>query len=371
MQLLATLTQLLTLVALSEAKTAWQQRRFESAVPTTPITTFASSKYATKSDALAALQQALGNASIAYPNDLDYGISIARVWTAQRKLYPDAIIFPTTPEQVSIVMQFYSSAHQLWQDGFAIMGGGHGDTGGGQSPSVVVDLESISSTQIVYQGSRNPNDYAVLKIGGGAEAGSVYNALDGTGWAFLGPRAASIGVGGFLLGGGIAFQTPRYGVGCDSLLAVEVVLVNGTIVYANPYNEHSDLFWAATGGGWLGFGVVTHFYVQAYPDPGEVYFGTIAWGEDKVSCEISARRVSLTRFTGRRSLRKGYSLLGEQHRSGRSSGISVLSEGSNQHRRLSPGQGTEIHDSAQCRILWWNKFCQVQPNLRQLLRKRR
>ncbi len=33
--------------------------------------------------------------------------------------------------------------------------------------------------------------------------------------------------------------------------------------------------------GWLGFGVVTNFYIQAYPDPGTVYVGTIAWGEDK------------------------------------------------------------------------------------------
>lgn len=102
-----------------------------------------------------------------------------------------------------------------------------------------------------------------MKVGGGNDAGDVYNALDGSGWAFLGPRAASIGIGGFLLGGGIAFQTNRYGVAVDNLVGLEVVLLNGTVIYANPYNEYSDLFWACTGGGWIGLGVVTHFYIQA------------------------------------------------------------------------------------------------------------
>lgn len=105
--------------------------------------------------------------------------------------------------------------------------------------------------------------WPILKIGGGNDAGDVYNALAGTGWAFLGPRAASIGVGGFLLGGGIAFQTNKYGIAVDNLVGLEVVLIDGTIIYASPYNEHSDFFWACTGAGWIGIGVVTHFYIQA------------------------------------------------------------------------------------------------------------
>lgn len=105
--------------------------------------------------------------------------------------------------------------------------------------------------------------WPILKVGGGNEAGDVYSVLEGTGWAFLGPRAASIGVGGFLLGGGIAFQTNKYGIANDNLVGLEVVLLNGQVIYANPYNEYSDLFWACTGAGWMGVGVITHFYIQA------------------------------------------------------------------------------------------------------------
>lgn len=61
-----------------------------------------------------------------------------------------------------------------------------------------------------------------------------------------------------------------------------MVLVNGTIVYANPYNEYSDIFWACTGGGWAAsMGVVTTFYSRAYPDPGEVQVGEFVYSESK------------------------------------------------------------------------------------------
>ncbi|EKG11276.1 FAD linked oxidase [Macrophomina phaseolina MS6] len=278
---------LLGLLPAANSAAVWQQRTYTHSVPQTPITTFASNDFIDKHEALSALMAALGNATVAYPGDIRYGLAVARVWTEQRKTYPDAFVFPETSEQVSIILQFYSKAHALWADGFAIMGGGHADAGGAQSPSVIIDLQKIGSTEVVSDPPKESTECAILKIGGGAEAGDVYDALDGTGWAFLGPRAASIGVGGFILGGGIAFQTGRYGVAIDSLVGIEVVLINGTITYANPYNQHSDLFWAVTGGGWLGFGVVTNFYIQAYPDPGSVYVGTIAYGEDKADMVFS------------------------------------------------------------------------------------
>ncbi|KAK8220336.1 hypothetical protein IWZ01DRAFT_4019 [Phyllosticta capitalensis] len=265
----------------ANAITAWQKSNYTFPVPESPANAFSADSFSTKADAIAALKTALGNVTIAGSGDYYYGQTIARVWTNQRKTYPDYIVYPETPEHVSILMQFYSKANSFWGDGFAIMGGGHFDTGGAQSPSVIMDLQRISNTEIVTNPPKNSSEYAILKIGGGAEAGDVYDALDGTGWAFLGPRAASIGVGGFLLGGGIAFQTNEFGTGNDNVVALEMVLLSGEIVMVTPYNEYSDLFWACTGAGWLGFGVVTHFYIRSNPDPGMVTVGTIAWSEDQ------------------------------------------------------------------------------------------
>ncbi|KAI9739698.1 MAG: hypothetical protein M1834_006417 [Cirrosporium novae-zelandiae] len=270
---------LLALVPATEAIIAAQGKAYNFSTPATPHTSFATSNFTDTSDALTALSQALGsNVTIAYPLSLAYGSTIARVWTKQREPYPQAIVYPKIPQHVSIIMQFYSNAYALWGDeGFAIMCGGHADFGGAQSSSVIIDLQEMDSTQVFEP--TETDEYAILKIGGGSKAGHVYDALDGTGWAFLGPRAATIGSGGFLLGGGLAFQTNRYGVGTDNLVGLEVVLINGTIIYASPNNQYNDLFWACQGAGWMGIGVITHFYIRAYPDPGEISVGTFAFVE--------------------------------------------------------------------------------------------
>lgn len=116
--------------ATAHSLTAWQQRNETYTVPDRPITSFASTNFTTKSSALTALSAALGpNVTIAYAGNRDYGASIARVWTQQRKTYPEAIVYPETALDVSIILQFYGSVNNLWADGFAIMGGGHADFG--------------------------------------------------------------------------------------------------------------------------------------------------------------------------------------------------------------------------------------------------
>lgn len=277
---------LLALASMARGVTVWQQRNLTFEVPATVSSAF--TNYTTSSDALASLTAALGIDHFAYPGDVAYGLTIARVWTQQRKTWPEVIVYPETTADVSILMQFYSSAHALWgTTGFAIMGGGHADFGGAQSPSVIIDLWKLGETEFATDpalaSTAANGSFPILSIGGGADAGDVYDTLAGTGWAFLGPRAASIGVGGFLLGGGIAFQANRYGIANDNVVGLEVVLVDGTIIYANPYNDYADLFWACTGAGWTGLGVVTHFYIQAYPDPGTAITGTITWTEDSAA----------------------------------------------------------------------------------------
>ena len=55
----------------------------------------------------------------------------------------------------------------------------------------------------------------------------VYEALDPYGVTVAGGRAASVGVAGFLTGGGNSFYSARMGFACDQVVNFEVVLASG------------------------------------------------------------------------------------------------------------------------------------------------
>lgn len=71
-------------------------------------------------------------------------------------------------------------------------------------------------------------------------------------------------VGGWLQGGGHGALTPRYGLGVDNVVEVEVVTVDGQVRTANLC-QNSDLFWALRGGGGGTWGVVTKATFLAHP----------------------------------------------------------------------------------------------------------
>lgn len=94
----------------------------------------------------------------------------------------------------------------------------------------------------------------------------MYEILTPQGVTVAGGRAASIGAGGFITGGGNSFFSTSHGWGCDNVQNFEVVLANGSVVDANIDN-HNDL-WQALKGGSGNLGLVTRFdmYVIEFPD---------------------------------------------------------------------------------------------------------
>jgi len=76
----------------------------------------------------------------------------------------------------------------------------------------------------------------------------------------------SVGLGGFLLQGGMGWHTRHYGWACESVEAIDVVLADGRKVRASA-DENADLLWAARGAG-PGFpGVITRFHLRTFARP--------------------------------------------------------------------------------------------------------
>ncbi|KAE8440852.1 hypothetical protein EG329_006369 [Mollisiaceae sp. DMI_Dod_QoI] len=74
----------------------------------------------------------------------------------------------------------------------------------------------------------------------------------------------TVGVGGYLTGGGHGALSSTYGLGADQVLEIDMVTPGGHIVTANEC-QNEDLFWAMRGGGGSTFGVLTSVTMKAYP----------------------------------------------------------------------------------------------------------
>ncbi|KAI1264037.1 hypothetical protein F5Y18DRAFT_94427 [Xylariaceae sp. FL1019] len=224
--------------------------------------------------------------SILLPSNDAYAKRIDSYFCNSAKLNPACIFQPKSALQVATAVKALAASKQK----FAIRSGGHmnwtgcnniGDTG------ITIDLGLLNQTQ--FDGVTE-----TAEIGSGARWGEVYSELEKHGRVVAGAREPQVGVGGFLLGGGNTFYGPQYGLGCDTVVAFEVVLADGNIIVATK-DEYSDLFQVLKGGG-NNFGIVTKFTMTTLPS-------TKLWGGFVISPPSVVPRVPevITNFTANSS----------------------------------------------------------------------
>ena len=139
----------------------------------------------------------------------------------------------------------------------AIRGGGHNAGGLGICDGgLVIDLSRMRGVRV------NPSQRTV-RAEAGCTGGDVDHATHAFGMATPTGTIATTGIAGLTLGGGIGHLSRPYGLTIDNLLAVDMVLADGSFVTASA-EENQDLYWAVRGGGG-NFGVVTSFLFRLQP----------------------------------------------------------------------------------------------------------
>jgi hypothetical protein len=190
-------------------------------------------------------------------------------FAAEVDLHPALIVHVMNSDDVSKAVLF-AKTHKL---PLAIRCGGHSYAGYNTCQGgLVVDMSGLNEIVLA-------DDHNSLRAGGGVLAHGVEQAGAKVGRVAVMGQCPSVGIGGFLTGGGVGPLMNKYGLGCDNVIEAEIVLADGRVVRASS-SENTDLFWAIRGGGG-NFGVVTAFKIALHPVT-QVYAGMIGVGSNNI-----------------------------------------------------------------------------------------
>ncbi|KAK3689098.1 hypothetical protein B0T22DRAFT_460912 [Podospora appendiculata] len=213
-----------------------------------------------------ALSALLGDHKVAAPGSAAYGTAQGSYFSAQqRALQPACIVAPTTAEEVSAAVVALTASEAA--PAFAVRSGGHMYWAGASNIAggTVIDLRGLNAIEVSA-------DHSTVSIGVGATWDAVYAKLDPLGVTVAGGRAAQVGVGGLVLGGGISYHSPRFGWTCDTVVNFQVVLADGSIVDANA-TQNADLFVALRGAS-NNFGIVTRIDMATF-EGGKIFAAAV------------------------------------------------------------------------------------------------
>jgi FAD/FMN-containing dehydrogenase len=175
---------------------------------------------------------------------------------------PAAIAFCATPTDVQRCVGF-ARDHGIT---VAARSGGHSYGGYSLTSGLVIDVTRMAGITVGSPSSAT--------VGAGAHLIDVYDTLGNAGVLLPGGSCPTVGIAGLTLGGGIGVFDRLFGLTCDNLRSVEMVLADGRLVTASP-GANPDLFWACQGGGGGNFGIVTSFEFGVHPIPPDISLFTL------------------------------------------------------------------------------------------------
>lgn len=216
-----------------------------------------------------------GDAPLLKRGDKNYDRAVATENLLYRFSLPDFVVQPETVEHVQHVIK-QARADKIH---ITIKNGGHSYSGSSTAHrGILLDLSRMKRVELDMEAG-------IATLQGGAQWGNVYKQLvinRHDGYVVNGGRCPTVGVSGFILGGGLSPFTRSFGMGCDTLKQATIVTADGEVVTVKEIDEKDTnerkLFWALCGAGGGNFGVVVEMKLELKRlDSKEVVAGRFLW----------------------------------------------------------------------------------------------
>ncbi|MCX5511900.1 FAD-binding oxidoreductase [Kaistia algarum] len=187
------------------------------------------------------------------PGDADYSQAALPNNLRFRHIRPEAIAPCSSAQMVADVLSWCRD----YDMPFVVRGGGHSYSGFSTSHGLVIDMSPMRAIQY------DPRS-GLVRVEAGATNRELFAAQRQVGRIVTHGRCPTVGIAGFLLGGGVGFNMRRFGVCSDLMTEAEIVTADGALRRLSA-EQDADLFWAVRGGGGGNFGVSTSFTLRTQP----------------------------------------------------------------------------------------------------------
>ncbi|KAK0638554.1 hypothetical protein B0T16DRAFT_338471 [Cercophora newfieldiana] len=182
-------------------------------------------------------------------------------YNARLQYRPAAVLVATTTQQIS------DGVVCAAQNGIPVQAksGGHSYasfSAGGRDGILVVDLGNLNDITV-------DNSTGIAVVGAGVRIGNLALGIYEQGSRALAHGTCpGVGVGGHFTHGGFGYSSRAFGLAMDQIVALDVVLANGSFIRANE-RSHPEVYWALRGAA-DSFGIVTTFHLQTSLAPSRV-----------------------------------------------------------------------------------------------------
>jgi len=201
----------------------------------------------------------------------DPGYDAARLpWNIAVDQRPAAVAVPHSTDDVAEVVRAAAAA------GLRVA---PQSTGHQASALVGIPLDDVVIVRLSeLTGVTVDPDTRIARVVGGTLWQDVVDAAAPHRLAALHGSSPDVAVAGYTLGGGMSFYARQHGLAANSVVAVEIVTADGTLVRADTMTN-PDLFWAVRGGGG-NFGVVVAIELRLVP-LADVFAGMLLWDRER------------------------------------------------------------------------------------------